>query len=69
MNPLFVGEDEKVMERTSAPALKTPPSAWPDTTAVMYFEENCPEIPKMLPLKIAEKTKKNLIFYLVSDQI
>lgn len=60
MKPLFVGEDENVMDRTSAPALNTPPSAWPETTAVIYFAENCPEIPKILPLKIAENTKKKI---------
>lgn len=42
----------------STMAVKIPPRAWPPTTAVIYFGENFPTIPKRLPERIALDTKK-----------
>lgn len=40
------GSDANVIVIISIIAVKTPPSAWPDTTAVTYSDGNCPDIPR-----------------------
>jgi hypothetical protein len=55
MKALTVAAVVKVIETTSARAVKTPPNAWPLITALMYSLENIPAMPKSPPDNIAEK--------------
>lgn len=45
MNADPLGSDANVIVIISIIAVNTPPSAWPDTTAVTYSDGNWPEIP------------------------
>lgn len=51
----------------STMAVKIPPRAWPPTTAVMYFGENLPTIPKRLPERIALETEFSDRFYVLFE--
>ncbi|MPC18649.1 hypothetical protein E2C01_011539 [Portunus trituberculatus] len=53
MNAEFSSFAPTERDTIRAPEANTPPRAWPDTTAVMYFSGNIPATPNRPPWKTA----------------